>query len=196
MTRTQLGRARRGRGIFSAAVILLVVVGVAIGCGTPPPPTASPAAASAAPGSPDASATPRPTAWPGNAVLGINALGVADGQILEAINDFNSGIATEDLALIRKAADGLAGLEVLLPNITRIDIFEPMRSFADRYSTAIRSIASAATAVRTAIDAHDAAAITSSSQALVASLSLYTAVQPELAAWVQQATEQQRLLTK
>ena len=71
-----------------------------------------------------------------------------------------------------------------------------MRSFADRYGAAITAISSAAKDLRTAIDAHDGAGITSSSQALVSSLSLYAAVQPELAAWVEQSTEQRRLLLK
>jgi hypothetical protein len=140
--------------------------------------------------------TPRPTAWPGNAVIGINALGVADGQIHAAINDLNKGIATEDLALMREAANGLAGLNVLVANVTQIDVFEPMRPFADQYKAAIMAIVPAATSVRAAIDAHDAAAITSSTEALLTSLALYAAVQPQLAAWVEQSTEQQRLLVQ
>lgn len=199
------GRPRRGPGIPSAAIASVIALIVAFGCGqtTSPTPSGSAVAAgqSASPGtSPEATAdgspTPRPTAWPGNAVLGINALGVADGQITVAINDFNNGIANEDLALMRRAADGLAGLKVLLPNVDRIDIFEPMRPFAESYASAIRAIASAARDVRDAIDARDGAAITRSSQALVTALTLYTNVQPELAAWVEQATTQQRLLVK
>jgi hypothetical protein len=199
------GRPRRGPGIPSAAIASLIALVVAFGCGqtTSPTPSRSAIAAgqSASPGvSPEASAdvspTPRPTAWPGNAILGINAMGVADGQITVAINDFNKGIATEDIALMRRAADGLAGLEVVLPNVDKIDIFEPMRPFADRYASAIRAIASAARDVRDAIDARDGPAITRSSQALVAALTLYTTVQTELAAWVEQATTQQRLLVK
>jgi hypothetical protein len=208
MTRTPVGRARRGPGILTATIAYAAVLAVAIACGptTPPPSAAASQSAAASPvaagadgspaGSADASATPRPTAWPGNAVLGIDALGVADGQILAAINDFNKAIATEDLVLMRKAANGLAGLDVLLPNMAKIDIFEPMRSFADRYGAAITAISSAARDLRTAIDAHDGPGITSSSQALVSSLSLYAAVQPELAAWVEQSTEQRRLLLK
>jgi hypothetical protein len=207
MTRTPVGRARRGPGILTVTTAYAAVLAVAIGCGPTTPPSAAASQSAAASGvaagpdgspagSADASATPRPTAWPGNAVLGIDALGVADGQILAAINDFNKAVATEDLVLMRKAANGLAGLDVLLPNMAKIDIFEPMRSFADRYGAAITAISSAAKDLRTAIDAHDGARITSSSQALVSSLSLYAAVQPELAAWVEQSTEQRRLLLK
>jgi hypothetical protein len=214
MTRIPVGRGRRGPGILSVAVASFVTLAVAIGCGqtTSPTPSGGSAAAvgpSASPGSSaggtadtspggsaDGAPTPRPTAWPGNAVLGITALGVADGQILAAVNDFKTGITTENLALMRKAADGLTGLDVLLPNLDKINIFEPMRSFADRYGAAIRSMISSATALRSAIDAKDAAAITTASEALIASLSLYSTVQPELAAWVEQSTTQQKLLLR
>ena len=208
MTGTPRGRGRRGPGIVSAAIgsvvaLVALLALVIVGCSPSVSPTASggsPVAAvspSTQPaGSADAGGSPKATPWPGNAVLGINALGVADGQILAAINDLNKGIATEDLALMRKAADGLAGLDVLLPNMAKIDIFEPMKPFAEQYGAAIRAIAAAATSLRSAIDAHDAAAITSSTQALVSSLTLYTNVQPQLAAWVEQSTEQQRLLAR
>ena len=185
------------------ATALLVALAV-VACG-PTGPTATPtgSVASAVPsGSPDGSpggsgaVGPRGTPWPGNAVLGIEALGAADGQILAAINDFNTAVAKEDLALMRRAADGLAGLDVLLPNLDRIMIYEPMVSFADRYGAAIRAIATAATALRTAIDAGDAAGISQSGQDLVAGFQLYTGIQPELASWVEQSIEQRRLLLR
>jgi hypothetical protein len=208
MTRIPANGARGRLGSPLIAVAPLLAFVIVVGCGPAVGPS-SPAASqvAVAPGSAGASSpagsangnvppTPQPTAWPGNAVLGIDALGVADGQILAAIRDFNQGVATEDLALMRKAADGLAGLDVLLPNLDKINIFEPMRSFADRYGAAIRAISSAAKDVRAAIDAGNANSITTSSQALVTALTLYTAVQPDLAAWVEQSTTQQRLLTR
>jgi hypothetical protein len=195
--RTTQRSAAKARGLaaawLAATLALVVVLGA---CGNV---TSSPATSSAAPsGSPGASgaAGARPTAWPGNAVLGIEALGVADGPILAAINDFNRGIATEDLALMRRAADGLAGLDVLLPNIDKINIYDPMKSFAERYGAAIRGISAAARDVRAAIDAGDAAAITTSSQALITSLGAYTDVQPELAMWVGDSIKQRRLLLR
>jgi hypothetical protein len=204
MTRTRVGRARRGPGILSAAVLFITVV-VAIGCGQPTP-SAAPSGGSPVESGPDGSPggspgtaageSPQPTAWPGNAVLGINALGVADGQIRQAIDDFNKGIATQDLALMRRAADGLAGVDVLTKNLDMINIFEPMKPFAEQYGAAVKAISSAAARVRDAIDARDAAAITTSSEELIRSLSLYTDVQPELSAWVVQSETQQRLLTK
>ena len=141
-------------------------------------------------------ATPRPTPWPGNAVLAIEALGVADNEVREAINDFNEGVATEDLGLMRKAAAGLSGIDVLLPNVERIEAFEPMRPLATQYRAAIPEIAAAAREVTEAIDARDAEAIGASSSRLARGLSLYAELQPELAGWVEQSIEQQRLLVR
>jgi hypothetical protein len=97
---------------------------------------------------------------------------------------------------MRRAADGLAGLDVLLPNLEKIGLYEPMRPFADRYGAAIRGIVAAANAVRSAIDAGDAVAITTSSKALIDSLRAYTDVQPELATWVGESIKQRRLLLR
>jgi hypothetical protein len=174
------------------AALLAIVAAAAIGCQQ----SVAPTSLNASPVTSAGPETPRPTAWPGNAVLGINALGVADGQIHAAIDDLNKGIATEDLALMRSAANGLAGLNVLLPNVTQLDGFQPMHAFAAQYGAAIQAIIPAATSLRAAIDAHDAAAITPSTQALLTGLTLYAAVQPQLADWVDQSTEQQRLLVQ
>jgi hypothetical protein len=141
-------------------------------------------------------ATPRPTSWPGNAVLAISALGVADNEVRRAINDFNQGVATEDLGLMRRAATGLAEIGVLLPNVERIEVYEPMRSLAGKYRAAISEIAAASRDVKSAIDAGDAEAIGSSSSRLARGLALYAELQPELASWVEQSIEQQRLLIR
>lgn len=194
------GTGRRdGRDVPSAAALLgtLIVVALLAGaCGDARTATGTPSSpASGTSASPDSSSgtAPKPTPWPGNAVLGIVALGAADGQILAALSDVGRGIQTEDLAVIRSAADGLSGLDVLLPNLDRINIYEPMRPFAERYGAAIRGIVAASKDVRAAIDARDSNAITATTQALITSLGAYTAVQPELASWVEQSIAQQRL---
>jgi len=203
MTRTRVAGRIGGRtNPLSAALALLIVVValVASGCdsGRTTTTAGSPVPVTGSFGSPGASEDtgPKPTSWPGNAILGIEALGAADGPILVAINDFNRGIETEDLALMRRAADGLAGLDVLLPNMEKINIYEPMRPFADRYGAAIRGIVAAANSVRSAIDAGDAGAVTTSSKALIESLRAYTDVQPELADWVNESIRQRRLLLR
>jgi hypothetical protein len=202
MTSLRIAGRRRGRPILPSAAPLLAIALLAAACGgtgpsaVPASPALASPAGSAGPSGSGGSAAPRPTSWPGNAVIGIEALGVADPEITAAISDLGRGIQTEDLALIRKAADGLSKLDVLLPNLDKISIYEPMVPFAERYGDAVRAISPAATDVRSAIDAGDAAAITSSTQALVAALGLYTDVQPELAQWVHDSIEQRRLLLR
>lgn len=200
MTRLRASGRIGGRSVASMAApiaLILVTALLAAACGDNRP-TASPSASASpnASGSPGSSSGPNPTPWPGNAVLGIEALGAADGQILAAINDLNRGILEEDLALIRRAADGLAGLDVLLPNLERISIYPPMVPFADQYGAAIRGIVAAAKDVRSAIDAQDANAITTSTGALIESIRGYTGVQAELASWVEQSIRQRRLLLR
>lgn len=97
---------------------------------------------------------------------------------------------------MRRAADGLAGLVVVLPNVERIRAYEPMRSFAERYGAAVSQIVAAAESVRAAIDARDATAITTSSRSLLDSFSAYAEVQPELARWVDASIAQRRLLLR
>jgi hypothetical protein len=174
--------------------LLVAAVAGAVACG-PAVPTASISGPPTPVGS-GGSGVALPTAWPGNTVLGIEALGVADGQIGAATTDLSRGIADEDLALIRKAADGLAGVDVLLPNMVKIRLNPAMASFADRYEGAITAISGSAKRLRSAIDAGDAAAITTSTQDLLSGLKLYADVQPELAAWVEQMPEQKRMLTQ
>jgi hypothetical protein len=197
MTRIRVvGRLGR-QAILIRAWLPLLIVGFAVGCGTPPQgASVTPSAEATASVTGSAQPGAKPTAWPGNAVIGIEAMGVADGQIAAGLNDLNRAIATEDLGLMRRAADGLAGTDVLLRNVDRIKGFEPMRSFAERYAAAVSAISSAATSLRSAIDAEDATAITTSSQALIAALGSYTDVQPDLAAWVEQSITQRRLLTQ
>lgn len=190
---------RRGPASASVAVSVAIVGALVAACGGTPPslpalPTSSPAGSVSEP--PDGSGGPRPTAWTGNAALGIEALGLADSQILEALADLGQGIANEDLGVIRTAAEGLAGLDVLLPNVEKIRPFAPMVPFADQYEAAITAIDAAAQDVVDAIDAQDPAAITTTTQALVDALGRYSAVQPQLAAFVEQLPEQRRLLLR
>ena len=191
----QTPAASRSARARLAAVSLLVFVTVllAVACG-PATPTRSP-------GSTPAASVPtggaRATPWPGNAVLGMEALGLADGQIGAAMTDLSKGISDENLSLMREAADGLSSVDdALLPNMEKIRLEPAMGSFADRYEAAIKKIADAATRLRDAIDAGDAPTVATATQDVLAGMADYTALQPELAAWLVQMPEQKRMYTQ
>jgi len=184
------GRWRSRGSLLLALSGILVLVSACGGTASPTPATASASGASSA----SSGATPRPTAWPGNAVVGIEALGVADGEIRRGIADFSQGVASEDLALMRRAADGLAGVDVLLSNADRIDIFSPMQPLAAELRVVLPAISGASEDLRTAIDAGDAEAIPTASARLAVALTAYAELQPTLAGFVLEAIEQRRLL--
>jgi hypothetical protein len=187
--------ATRAAAGFGLLVAIAVVAAPLAACGPSTPATASPSGAAASPGASTGGGGPKATPWPGDAVLGMEALGIADGNIGSATSDLGKGIATEDLALMRKAAAGLAGVDVLLPNMTKIRLEPGMRPFADKYEAAIKEISAGGKALRDAIDKGDAPAIASSTQDLLNGLKLYTALQGDLAGWIQQLPEQKRMLT-
>ena len=175
------------------AVVVVVVAAIAAACGTQTPlvPTLTPPSQGAG-----ASGQALPTPWVGSAVFGIEALGIADGQIGQATSDLSAAIDKEDLAGMRRAADGLAGVDVLLPNMAKIRDEPSMRTFADKYEAAIKAISAGGKALRDAIDKGDATAIATSTQALLNGLKLYTPLQGQLAAFVEQMPEQKRMLTQ
>jgi hypothetical protein len=193
--------AAHGSATRAAAclAIVLVVIGVFLAACGPSAvvvPTLAPASLGGSPGASGDAGAPNSTPWPGDAVLGIEALGIADGQIGTATSDLSKGINTEDLALMRKAADGLAGVDVLLPNMTKIRLEPAMRPFADKYEAAIKAISAGGKSLRDAIDTGDSAAIATSTQSLLNGLAMYTALQGELADWIEQMPEQKRMLTQ
>jgi hypothetical protein len=184
-----------GIGAILGVAVLVALLVAACG-GAPASGSAAGSAAASAPASGSGAATPRPTAWPGNAVLGIEALGVSDGEIRKGMRDLGRGVAEEDLALMRHAADGLAGVDVLVANADRIAIFPPMVGLADGLREVLPRIADASARLRTAIDDGDGAAISETAVELTEALSDYARLQPELAMWVEQSIDQQRMLVR
>jgi hypothetical protein len=187
------GSASRLAALLMAGVVLVAALAAACGTNGPLVPTLSPSSPTASGGG---GAVPKTTPWPGNAVLGIEALAMADSQIGTAATDLGQGVAKEDLALMRKAADWLAGVDVLLPNMEKIRLEPAMRPFADKYEAAIKAISAGGKSLRDAIDKGDAKAITTSTEDLLNGLKLYTALQGELAGWVEQLPEQKRMQTQ
>ena len=145
------------RAAAGLAIVVVVVGAFLAACGPSAVvvPTLAPASLGGSPGASGDAGGPRSTPWPGDAVLGIEALGIADGQIGTATSDLSKGINTEDLALMRKAADGLAGVDVLLPNMAKIRLEPAMRPFADKYEAAIKAISAGGKSLRDAIDKGD-----------------------------------------
>jgi hypothetical protein len=190
--------AFRTRATLAAACVTLgAVLAVACGPSTPSGPTASPGASpSPAASGAGSNGVALPTPWPANSVLGIEALGISDGNIRAATDDLGRGVANEDLALMRQAADGLAGVDSLLPNMAKIRLNPAFVPFADKYEAAIKTISASAKELRDAIDAGNAAAIGTSTQALLDGLKAYAEVQPELAGWIEQLPDQKRMLTQ
>jgi hypothetical protein len=183
--------ASRASACLAILVALIASIGAACGTSTPLVPTLTPPS-----GGPAATGQPRPTPWIGSSVFGIEALALADGQIGQATSDLSAAVAKEDLAGMRKAADGLAGTDVLLPNMAKLRQTPAMRPFADKYEAAIKAISAGGKALREAIDKGDSKAITTSTEALLNGLTLYTALQGDLAAWVEQMPDQKRMLTQ
>jgi hypothetical protein len=187
--------ARRRPVRLALAAIVVAVLGVAAACGTTGP-TATPRPSPTPAGSGTGGGGPLATPWLGNAVIGIEAMGVADGEIRKGINDFNAGIQNNDPELMHRAATGLAGVDVLLENVDRIEPYAPMAPFAAAYREAITDMSAAAKALAAALEAGDGAATTAASRDLVASFTAYAEVQADLAGWVVQVPEQKRILVR
>lgn len=186
----------------SIAAILCIAGIIVAACG----PSTTPSTASADPGSaaPSASAapagsgpSPQATPWPGNAVIGIVGLGAGDNEIAKAVADFSEAVAAEDLVRMRGAAGGLENLLTGLNlQVDRIAIYPPMAGLVDQYHAAFGAMIDGSRKLRTAIDAADANGILTATQRITEGMALYGQIRGPLSAWVEQATEQQRLLVK
>ena len=156
--------------------------------GTPPVGGSGPAGN---PASPDAS-QPR---WPGTTVLAVIALGAADGEIQKAGDDLQAAAASRDLKAMWGAADGLARMiDALMPNLDRLDVYEGTKPVEALYRKAFPEISAGAKQLRDAITASDANGIVAGSQAIAQGLADYGPIREQIAALVEQAILQQRLL--
>jgi hypothetical protein len=180
---------------------MLATAVIAVACGTSNSPQPTPLAS--APGSAPASGPtgsggggPLATPWTGNAALGIEAMGVADGEIRKGMNDFSAGVQAEDPELMLRAARGLSEVDVLAHNADRVEPYPPMSAFAREYRSVVTDMAAAARELRTAIESGDGAATGTASSKLVETFTRYAGVQAQLADWVVQVPEQKRILVR
>jgi hypothetical protein len=179
-------------------IVAVVVAAMIAGCGNPPSPGRPSGSATAdASGPPASGASPQPTAWPGNAVLGIVGLGAGDTELAKAVADFSEAVAAEDLVRMRGAAGGLQNLiGGLSKEVDRIAIYPPMAGLVDQYRAAFTAMREGARQLQDAIDAGDANAIVSGTSRITDGMRLYGQIRAPLSAWVEQAVTQQRLLVK
>jgi hypothetical protein len=179
-------------------LIIAVVAGVAACGGTSVSPSgARSTGVMPADSSPASGESPQPTAWPGQAVLAINALGAGDNEIAKAIADFSEATANEDLVRMRGAAIGLQNLLTgLSRSVDQVAAYPPMAPMAAEYRAALASMQTGAKALVTAIDAGDARGIVDATSQITIGMRAYGPIRAELADWVDQATRQQRLLVK
>jgi len=181
--------------VVAVAVVVAALIG---GCGNPPSPGRPSGSASADASGPLASgATPQPTAWPGNAVLGIIGLGTGDTELAKAVADFSEAVAAEDEVRMRGAAIGLQNLiSGLSKDVDRIAIYPPMAGLVDQYRAAFTPMQEGARQLQDAIDAGDAKAVVSAISRITDGMRVYGQIRAPLSAWVEQAIAQQRLLVK
>jgi len=144
-------------------------------------------------GAPDPS-QPR---WPGTTVLAVIALGAADGEIEKAGTDLQAAADDQDLRKMWGAADGLAKMiDGLMPNIDRLEIFPGTQAAAAIYRKAFPELSAGAKQLRDAITSGDANGIVAGSQAIAQGLADYGPARIVIAALVEQAILQQRLLVE
>ena len=179
-------------------IAVLAITVATAACG-PASTSASPATSASASASPGISGSPPdvgpgPSRWPGSAWRAMLALGAADNEIGKATADLQRAIDEEDIALMREAAAGLAGLDVLLGRVEDIESFDYTAPFAARYRVALEKLIATSAELRDAIDAVDAARIQDANVELAAALKDYVTLRSELSTLVAQAFEQQRLL--
>ena len=135
--------------------------------------------------------------WPGTTVLAVIALGAADGEIQKAGTDLQRAAEAQDLQAMWGAADGLANLvDALIPNLERLDVYEGTKPVADRYRAAFPDIGGGAKQLRDAITGGDPSGVVAGSQRIAKGLQAYAPIRREIAALVEQAIVQQRLLVR
>lgn len=169
-----------------AAVAALIV---ACGSSATPPPSTSPS-----PG-PDGSTVPRPSRWPGTAVLAIIKLGGIDGEIAKAGADLAKAADESDVAAMWGAADGLIPvIQDTSLSVEHLAAWDETAELAGYLQEAYPLMLEGATQLRDAITAGDSAGVQEGSRKLAQGLTEYAPARPILADLVPEALLQQRNL--
>jgi hypothetical protein len=194
---------RRAALVALALLVALVLAACGMATGSASPSASATAAtpadgASGSPGAADGSAGgPSPTPWPGGVVEAIVILGKADLQIKDAGADLGAAAAYEDLQAMWGAADGLATLITRLqPQVDRIRDYPVTAAAVTAYDAAFPDMLAGSKAIRDAITAGDAAALTAGVERLAKGTAAYEAARREIGPLVERALLMQRILVK
>lgn len=168
--------------------MLLAVLVVACGGTATQTPTPS--------GTPDGSAGPKPSRWPGTAVLAIVKLGGIDGEIAKAGRDFITAADARDVEAMWGAADGLIPVvSDLSLSVQHLAEWDKTADLAGYLQTAYPLLLEGATQLRDAITAGDSAGVEAGSRKLADGLNAYSPARAILADLVPEALLQQRNLS-
>lgn len=190
---------RRGLPGMTPVAIGTLILAILTGCGEASPVTsASPSAGASGSGSGSSLAPGQtPPAWPGTTVLATIAFGAADGEIQKAGVDLAAAVERQDLRAMWGAADGLAKLiDGLTPNIERLESYPVTAAAGAIYRKALPELAAGAKQLRDAITAGDSDSVVAGTLKIQQGLKDYAPVRPLIAALVEQAIVQQRLLVR
>ncbi len=180
-------RPLSGLSALTAGVLLLALVIVACGSSA----TASPRTSA----SPDGSAGPKPSRWPGTAVLAIIKLGGIDGEIAKAGRDFITAADARDVEAMWGAADGLIPVvSDLTLSVQHLAEWDKTTELAGYLETAYPLMLEGATQLRDSITAGDSAGVEEGSRKLAEGLTAYSPARAILADLVPEALLQQRVL--
>lgn len=190
-------REQGARGVVRtrrSALRALVMVGVvmllaACGSASTPTPATSPSSG------PDGSADPRPSRWPGTAVLAVIKLGGIDGEIARAGADLAKAADAGDPAAMWGAADGLIPvLEDTSLSVEHLAAWDETAELAGYLQKAYPLMLEGAIQLRDSITAGDSAGVHEGSVKLAQGLTEYAPARPILATLVPEALLQKRNL--
>ena len=189
MSNVPAGRPGRGRRRPMWLMAALLLAGVVAACGgTTSSPSPVVSAGTESPG-------PKPSRWPGTAVLAVIKLAGADGEIAKAGQDFITAADANDVALMWGAADGLIPVvEDLIPSVDPLERFDKTKELAEHLRKAYPLLVEGATLLRDSITAGDVPGVEEGSRKLAEGLTAYSPARAILNNLLLEAILQQRIL--
>lgn len=184
----------RAAGPRSGAVLAVLAILLIVGCdGTPDASRAPSGSIAPTPSGPG----PGQTAWPSTTVEVTIALAAADAEIGKAFTDLNTAAETEDLKLMRGAANGLATLlETMLPRVSSLTTYPGTEDLGVALETSYEALHAAAVKIRDSIDAGDSAGVVAGFDQLTVAIDTYADTRQALADAGTQAIFMKRTLLK